>query len=52
MANTEVIDIIISTTAEYFTYMLPIIGVMAGITFVVSFLMSVTIGMGRRTFKG
>lgn len=38
MANTDVINLIISTTADYFTYMLPIIAVMGGITFIVSFL--------------
>lgn len=52
MANTEVIDVIMSMVAEYFTYMMPIIGVLAGVTFVVTFLMSVTLGFGRRTFKG
>lgn len=52
MANTDVINLIISTVADYFTYMLPVIALMAGITFMVSFLMSVTLGMGRRTFKG
>jgi len=52
MANTDVINLIVSTTASYFTYMLPIIGVLAGISFIVSFFYAVTLGMGRRTFKG
>lgn len=51
MANSEVVNLIVSTTAEYFVYMLPIIGILAGITFMVSFLMAVTFGMGRRAFK-
>lgn len=52
MASGEVVDLIVSTTADFMSYMVPIIAVMAGITFVVSFFMSVTLGMGRRTFKG
>lgn len=52
MANTDVINTIIQLVAEYFTYMLPIVGVLAGITFMVSFFYSVTLGMGRRTFRG
>jgi len=50
MANTEIIDIIIATTAEAVTYMLPVIGVMTGITFIVSWVMSLTVGLGRRVF--
>jgi hypothetical protein len=52
MASSEVVDQIISLTADFLTYMMPIIGVLAGITFITSWFMSVTIGMGRRTFKG
>lgn len=52
MANTEVITIILQLVSQYFVYMLPIIGVLSGITFMVSFLMSVTMGLGRRTFRG
>lgn len=51
MANTDVVSLIISTAAQYFTYMLPIIAVLAGITFMVSFLLSVTLGMGRRIMR-
>lgn len=50
MANTEVIEVIVTSTSDMFTYMLPIIGVLAGITFMFTFLMSVTMGFGRRTF--
>jgi len=52
MASSDVVDLIIVTTADFMHYMLPIIGVMAGITFIVSFLLSATLGWGRRTFKG
>ncbi len=52
MANTDLVNLIVSTVSSYFTYMLPIIGILAGISFMVSFLMSVTMGLGRRTFRG
>ncbi len=52
MANTEIITLIPETTAECLTYMIPIIGILAGINFIVSWLMSVTMGMGKRTFRG
>ncbi len=52
MANTEIIDIIIQTTSEFFIYMLPVIGVMSGIVFLVTWLMSITLGLGRRSFNG
>lgn len=51
MANTEIITTIMTMTQSYFTYMLPIIGVMSAITFIVTWFHSVTLGMGRRTFK-
>lgn len=52
MANTAVIDKILELVTQYFTYMLPIIGVLAGLTFMFSFLYVITMGLGRRTFKG
>jgi hypothetical protein len=52
MASSDVVNLIITTVASYFTYMLPVIAILAGITFMVSFLMSVTMGLGRRTFRG
>ena len=51
MANTDVVNLIISTTADFFMYMLPIIAVMSGIIFLVTWLMSITIGLGRKTFR-
>ena len=50
MANTDVIDIIIDTTGEMFTYMLPVLGVMTGIVYITSFLLYVTIGVAKRPF--
>jgi len=52
MANSEIIDLIIETTADMFLYMMPIIGVMAGITFITSFILHVTVGTARRVFRG
>ncbi len=52
MANTDVIEIILNMTREYLFYMLPIIAILSGITFIFSMLYSVTLGLGRRTFRG
>lgn len=43
MANTEIVDLVLSMTSEMFTYMLPIIGIMTGVVFITSFLFDVTI---------
>ena len=48
MANTEIIDLILQTTAEMFTYMLPILGVLTGIVFIGSFIYKVTLGSVKR----
>jgi hypothetical protein len=52
MANTAVIDTIISLVQQYFVYMLPIIALLSGITFMVSFFMEALLGWGKRTFRG
>lgn len=52
MAPAEVVTQIIDMTKDFLTYMLPIIGILAGINFMVSWFMSVTMGLGRRTFRG
>ncbi len=52
MANTEVVNQIISMTTDFLTYMLPVIAVLAGINFIVTWFMSITMGLGRRTFRG
>ena len=49
MANTEVITLILSTTAQFMLYMLPVIAIMAGINFLVTWLMSI-LGFGRKKF--
>lgn len=49
MANTEIIDLIMATVSEMFVYMLPVIGIMAGIVFITSFLFDVTINAYRKT---
>jgi hypothetical protein len=51
MANSAIIDLIVETVRDMLIYMLPIIGLLAGLTFVFSFLIAVTIGWGRKTFK-
>lgn len=52
MANSDVVNLIISATTNMVTYMLPIIALMTGITFIFTFLVSITVGLGRRTFRG
>jgi len=51
MANTEIIDSIIASVSELITYMLPIIALLTGVSFVFSFLISVTLGWGKKTFR-
>ncbi len=48
MANTEVIDIIIETTAEMLIYMLPVIALLSGFMLILSFLLHVTINSVKR----
>lgn len=38
MANYEIINLIIQTTADMFTYMFPIMGLLAGLNFIITFL--------------
>lgn len=52
MASADVVTQIIAIVKDSLTYMLPIIGILAGINFVLTWFMAVTMGMGRRTFKG
>jgi len=51
MTNTEIVGEILLMTKDFLQFMLPIIGIMAGIIFIVTWLMSITVGSGRRTFK-
>lgn len=50
MTVQDVINLILSTYADAFRYMLPIITVMAGINWIVGFLIFSTFGLERRTF--
>lgn len=52
MANTDIINLILTTTADAVTYLLPVLALMTGIVFIFSFLHSITIGSVRKTFKG
>jgi len=52
MANSDIIDIIITNVADMLVYLLPVIALLSGIIFMVSFLLYITIGLGRRTFRG
>lgn len=51
MANSEVVQLIITMTSEFMTYMLPIIATLAGITLVLSFFIYVTLGSARTIFN-
>lgn len=51
MAGPDVVNEIVSATVGYLSYMLPIIGVLAGITFVASFLYYLFFHFGDRTFR-
>lgn len=50
MTVQEVINLILVTYADAFKYMLPIVAVMAGINWIVGFLIFTTFGLERRTF--
>lgn len=52
MANVEIITTIINLVKDMMTYMLPIIALLAGINFMLTWFMSVIFGHGRRAFKG
>lgn len=52
MTNTEVVGQIVGYMGELLQFMLPIIGVMSGLIFVITFLLSITLGFGKRTFRG
>lgn len=52
MANSEIINLIIQTVADSIHYLLPIIGLLAGLNFIISWLMQVLFGSGRVGLKG
>lgn len=49
MANSEIIELLMQTTSEFFLYMLPVIAFMAGVVFITSFLFDVTINAYKKT---
>jgi hypothetical protein len=51
MANSDIVNLIITMTADFMEYMLPIIGTLAGITLVLSFFIYVTLGSARTIFS-
>lgn len=44
MANAELINLIIETVANMLEYMLPVIGLLSGLVFILSFFYQVTFG--------
>lgn len=52
MASEEIVVKIIEMTSTMLVYMLPVIAILAGINFIVTWLMSITMGLGKRTFRG
>lgn len=50
MANEEIINLIIQTTADMLVYMLPVIAILSGITLILSFLYAVTLGSVKKIF--
>lgn len=49
MASSEVVNLIIELVSDMLVYLLPVIAVLSGITFIVSFLMNVVMGFARRS---
>lgn len=47
MANSEIIDIIVESTADTLHYLLPVIALLSGIMLLLSFLFKVTIGAAK-----
>lgn len=50
MANDQVIYQILDTTKDMLIYAMPIIGVMAGLMLILSFLYAITIGAVKKMF--
>lgn len=44
MANSEIINLIIQTTADMVTYMLPVMAFLSGLVFILSFFYQATFG--------
>jgi hypothetical protein len=52
MASADVVSQILEFAGTSFVYLLPVIGILAGINFIFTWVMSLTMGLGRRTFRG
>ena len=51
MANTDIVNLILTTAASTLTYLMPVIGIMTGIVFIFSWLYKITIGAAKHTFR-
>lgn len=51
MASADLVNLLLETAATFFQYMLPVIGAFAGINFIFTWLMFLTFGVGRKTFR-
>ena len=51
MANSEIINLIISTVAEMVIYLMPVTALLAGLIFIFSVLYEFTIGAVRKTIR-
>lgn len=51
MASSEIVNLILQTAAESMLYLLPVIGIMSGVVFIIGFLFEVTIGSSRKIFR-
>jgi len=52
MASEDIVNLVVTCATDTFTYMLPLIGFMAGLSFIVHWLMYITVGIGGKVFKG
>ncbi|MEI7632532.1 MAG: hypothetical protein WCJ60_04410 [bacterium] len=51
MTNTAVVGEILVQVGAFMAFLLPVIGLLAGLQFIFSWLMEIIFGLGRRTFK-
>jgi hypothetical protein len=52
MASADMVNLLLSFVGDTMTYMIPIIAVLAGLNFIITWFMSVVFGLGRQSFKG
>lgn len=51
MASADVITTILELVRDMLLYLLPVIAVLSGLTFIMTFFMNAVMGWGRRTFR-